>query len=154
MNRTRVPSRSLDATRKAWRIRFAHGSIGDNLEACSGSPVRRRSREGPRVLREHLAFESAQRRRKFGCVTFEAGACDLVVERVALDSPAEDRALVGRFSGLSFLVADVESVYQRLLRLRVEFTEAPERQPWGGTLAKLRDPSGNQLQLVQYPGAA
>ena len=35
----------------------------------------------------------------------------------------------------------------------VSFVGPPEQQDWGGWLATMRDPSGNELQLVQYPAA-
>lgn len=75
----------------------------------------------------------------------------LVVEHVDADAPAEDQALIGRFTGLSFDVADVQSKYAELASLGVAFSGLPEQQSWGGILATLRDPSGNELQLVQQP---
>jgi uncharacterized glyoxalase superfamily protein PhnB len=38
-----------------------------------------------------------------------------------------------------------------LSALGVAFTGLPEQQDWGGILATLRDPAGNELQLVQQP---
>jgi len=35
--------------------------------------------------------------------------------------------------------------------MSVRFPGAPEAQSWGGLLATLRDPAGNEIQLVQYP---
>ena len=88
-----------------------------------------------------------------GCCVFKAGAVDLVMESVPSDAPAEDRALIGRFTGLSFDVPDVQAVYAKFLGKGVAFSGAPERQPWGGTLATFQDPAGNGLQLVQRPAA-
>jgi catechol 2,3-dioxygenase-like lactoylglutathione lyase family enzyme len=85
-----------------------------------------------------------------GYCVFDAGGAVLIVEPVAADAPPEDRALVGRFVGASFVVDDIHAEYARLRALGVTFAGAPERQPWGGTLATFADPSGNQLQLVQY----
>ncbi|MBK1612007.1 hypothetical protein CKO44_00790 [Rubrivivax gelatinosus] len=87
-------------------------------------------------------------------LVFDAGGLDLVVEPVAVDAAAEERALVGRFSGLSFAVDDIAAAYQRLLAEGVHFCGEPEAQPWGGVLATLVDPAGNSLQLVQPPRAA
>jgi catechol 2,3-dioxygenase-like lactoylglutathione lyase family enzyme len=87
-------------------------------------------------------------------VVFEAQTCDLVVERVASDAPPEDKALVGRFTGLSFNVTNIEQRCQQLAEQGVHFTGRPERQAWGGTIATLRDPAGNELQLVEYPSVA
>lgn len=62
-----------------------------------------------------------------GCCVFKTGAVDLVMESVPGNAAAEDRALIGRFTGV------------------------PERQAWGGALATFRDPAGNGLQLVERP---
>jgi predicted enzyme related to lactoylglutathione lyase len=86
-----------------------------------------------------------------GFCVFDAGGVQLVVEPVHADAPQEELDLVGRFTGLSFTVADAQQSYRDLTALGVEFTGAPEQQPWGGILATLRDPAGNALQLVQMP---
>ncbi|MCX2860961.1 VOC family protein [Paucibacter sp. PLA-PC-4] len=83
---------------------------------------------------------------------FDAGSADLVLECVASDAPQEEQALVGRFTGLSFAVSDIRARHTELSAAGVPFSGAPEQQPWGGWLATLVDPAGNQLQLVQYPG--
>lgn len=87
-----------------------------------------------------------------GLCVFRCGSIELILETVARDAPAEDRRLVGRFSGLSFDVADIHAERHRLGALGVVFSSEPELQPWGAWLATLRDPSGNELQLVQRPG--
>ena len=84
-----------------------------------------------------------------GFCIFRPGSMDLLVETVPIDAPADERILVGRFTGLSFTVADIHATYAELLAKGVFFTGAPERQAWGGTLATFRDPAGNELQLVQ-----
>ena len=86
-----------------------------------------------------------------GYCVFKAGNTELVIEVVADDAPEEDRVLVGRFTGLSFNVKDIIEKHRQLVALGVTFTGAPERQFWGGILATLRDPSGNELQIVQLP---
>lgn len=91
---------------------------------------------------------------EYGYCVFMAGSADLVVESVVADAPEEDKALVGRFTGLSFKVPDVEVMYRELAALGVRFTGLPERQHWGGVIATLQDPSGNELQIAQYPAAA
>lgn len=65
---------------------------------------------------------------QFGYCVFDAGEIDLVVESVPTDAPAEDQALVGRFTGLSFAVADIMAEHSRLLGSGVHFTGAPEKQ--------------------------
>lgn len=89
----------------------------------------------------------------YGFCVFRPGGVDLVVELVPSDAPADDRELVGRFTGLSFTVADIQSRYAELLAKGVPFTGEPERQGWGGILATFQDPAGNALQLVQAAAA-
>lgn len=84
------------------------------------------------------------------CV-FGAGHTVLVVECAAASAPQEERVLVGRFTGLSFTVPDIQGAYVDLRAKGVSFSGAPERQAWGGTLATFADPAGNALQLVQHP---
>ena len=91
---------------------------------------------------------------QYGYCIFKAGRTDLVIESVAHDAPEEDQVLVGRFTGLSFTVQDIIKKHQELSALGVRFTGSPEKQPWGGTLATLQDPAGNELQIVQQPAAA
>jgi predicted enzyme related to lactoylglutathione lyase len=91
---------------------------------------------------------------QYGYCVFKAGSTELVLEVVADDAPEEDRILVGRFTGLSFTVQDIEEKHRQLVALGVPFTGAPEKQFWGGILATLQDPSGNELQIVQRPTAA
>lgn len=61
--------------------------------------------------------------------------------------------LVGRHTGVGFVVADLEAAYSRLSADGVEFHEPPTRQPWGGFMALLADPDGNVFYLDQ-PDAA
>jgi predicted enzyme related to lactoylglutathione lyase len=89
-----------------------------------------------------------------GYCVFKSGSAELVVETVADDAPEEERALVGRFTGLSFTVADTVAKHKELQARGVRFTGPPEKQFWGGVLATLQDPSGNELQIVQQPSAA
>ncbi|MDX2220862.1 MAG: VOC family protein [Burkholderiales bacterium] len=89
----------------------------------------------------------------FGYCVFEPGHVQLVVELVGPDAPAEDRELVGRFTGVSFTVSDVRALHGALAERGVKFTAPPELQDWGGVLATFLDTSGNELQIVQMPGA-
>lgn len=88
-----------------------------------------------------------------GYCVFKAGSVDLVVESIPSDASEEDRALVGRFTGLSFDVPDIQATYAELVEKGILFSMAPERQTWGGILATFLDPAGNELQLVQRPAA-
>lgn len=82
-------------------------------------------------------------------IGFDVGG-DLILEPVGADADAEDRALMGRFVGCSLAVDDIDGFYSRLKAKGVRFTQPPELQPWGGTLAHFQDPSGNTLTLLQY----
>jgi predicted enzyme related to lactoylglutathione lyase len=84
-----------------------------------------------------------------GVCMFDAGGAQLIVESVAEGAPAEEQILVGRFTGLSFAVENIVAKHRDLLALGVEFSGSPEQQYWGGWLATFKDPSGNELQLVQ-----
>jgi len=84
-----------------------------------------------------------------GVCIFDAGGTQLIVEAVPEGAPADEQILVGRFTGLSFAVDDIAAKHQDLVALGVEFSGTPEQQYWGGWLATLKDPAGNELQLVQ-----
>jgi len=99
---------------------------------------------------ESLGFPLKVDGSEFGYCVFEAGKVELVVEVVGQDAPEEEQILVGRFTGLSFSVDDVHMKHSELAAKGVAFSGPPEEQEWGGTLATLRDPAGNELQIVQY----
>lgn len=87
-----------------------------------------------------------------GYYTFDLGSgVSLVLESVHPDAPEDDQALVGRFSGVSFAVADIQVAYRQLQAGGVFFGAEPQRQAWGGWLATFEDTAGNQLQIVQHP---
>ncbi len=86
-----------------------------------------------------------------GYLVFADAGVSIVVEVVPADAPADEQALIGRFTGVSFAVTDIHAECARLRARGVVFSGEPERQAWGGVLATLRDPAGNQLQVVQYP---
>ncbi|WP_396269114.1 VOC family protein [Ideonella sp.] len=90
---------------------------------------------------------------EMGYCVYDAGACQLVVEPVAADAPPDDLALVGRFTGLSFKVSQLAQDFDRLKNGGVVFTSPPKQEAWGGLVATLLDPAGNELQLCQYPDA-
>ena len=91
--------------------------------------------------------------REDGFAMFDTGACKLILESADPDDP-EERALVGRFAGLSFTVPDVAASHRELSAKGVVFDGAPEPQPWGGIMAHFQDPDGNIMTLVQYPSVS
>lgn len=48
---------------------------------------------------------------------------------------------------LMFSVADLDTEYERLKKLNVEFTELPSLQPWGAKSFAFVDPDGNNLDV-------
>ena len=81
--------------------------------------------------------------------TFTLGDVRLIIEPV---EPTSDYALlVGRFTGFSFEVADVNAAYEELRGRGVAFLDPPETQPWGGILAHFEDPDENILTIVEEP---
>ena len=79
-------------------------------------------------------------------LVFDAGPL-LIVEQA--DAEARAEGLVGRFSGVSFGVADIEVLHAKLKASGCSIVGPPERQPWGGTLMHVRDPGGNIVSFVQ-----
>lgn len=75
---------------------------------------------------------------------FSVGTAELIVE----ETSGEDSGLAGRFVGVSLQVEDIGATYGTLVAKGVTFDAPPEKQPWGGTLAHFRDPSGNTLTLL------
>jgi predicted enzyme related to lactoylglutathione lyase len=85
-----------------------------------------------------------------GYWAFTSNGVSIILEKVSPGSDPEDEALVGRMTGLSFNVSDIDAECKRMAGQGVTFFGAPEKQFWGGWLATFADPSGNRLQLVQY----
>lgn len=92
-------------------------------------------------------------RRQGMCVFDLGGGVDLVIEAVAPDADEDAQALVGRPTGLSLAVDDIQAAQQALRARGVPFGSAPVRQAGGGWATTFEDPDGNQLQLVQHPSA-
>jgi catechol 2,3-dioxygenase-like lactoylglutathione lyase family enzyme len=102
--------------------------------------------------RDRLGLALNAHSQAWGYAVFDGGrGANVVVESVPPDAPDDEQALVGRFSGVGFEVADIAAEHARLVAAGVPFDGAPERQAWGGITATLRDPAGNELQLAQYP---
>jgi len=55
--------------------------------------------------------------------------------------------LVGRHTGIGWVVPDLDQAYQEMLASGVEFETPPEKQPWGGYLAIFKDPDDNLFYL-------
>ena len=94
-----------------------------------------------------LEMAVAYRNDEIGWAQMATGEGHLSLERVDA-SDDEGRVLIGRFVGAPLEVADIFSTHKLLTARGVEFIAPPEKQPWGGVLAHLRDPDGNVLTLV------
>ena len=100
-----------------------------------------------RLYSETLGMAIAYRSDEMGWAQMAPGEGQLALERVDPSDP-EGRALVGRFVGVSLQVPDIFATYKALAERGVEFVAPPEKHPWGGVLAHLRDPDGNILTLL------
>ncbi len=56
--------------------------------------------------------------------------------------------LVGRHTGITLQVKDIELLCKELTDAGVVFAEPLERMPWG-KMAVVKDPDGNQIALVE-----
>ena|ERR1700753_3633057 len=66
--------------------------------------------------------------------------------RVVLFTPEGHASRIGTFFNGAFACDDVEATYRQLSGRGVEFTEPPQKQPWG-QFAIFKDPDGNQFVL-------
>lgn len=96
-----------------------------------------------RFYSETLGMVIAYQSDEMGWAQMAPGEGQLALERVD-PSDQEGRTLVGRF------VPDIFATYKVLAERGVEFVAPPEKQPWDGVLAHLRDPDGNILTLLGY----
>ena len=97
---------------------------------------------------DSLGYEQVHASEDF--LIYRPGSADLIIER-ADPGDAEEADLIGRFVGASFAVGDIKQACSTLESLGVAIDSPPERQPWGGMLAHIRDPDGNVLTLVEVP---
>jgi catechol 2,3-dioxygenase-like lactoylglutathione lyase family enzyme len=103
-----------------------------------------------RFYTETLGMPATSRSDEFGWAELGSGEAKLALERSDPTDP-EARELVGRFLGVSLRVSDIWTTHKVLAARGVEFVAPPEKQPWGGVLAHLRDPDGNVLTLLGSP---
>ncbi len=82
-----------------------------------------------------------------GWAQLATGEAQLAIERLAPDDP-EASELVGRFTGVSIEVPDIEALHRDLVERGVAFLSPPEKQPWGGVLAHFEDPDKNVITLL------
>jgi predicted enzyme related to lactoylglutathione lyase len=83
-----------------------------------------------------------------GYASFDAGPIRLGVAQIDASDGAQ-RSLVGRQTGVGFMVADVPARHEELVGRGVSFPMPPAKQPWGGFMGLFADPDGNQFYLDQ-----
>ncbi len=103
--------------------------------------------ESLEFYRDVVGFPLSFADESLGWAQFDLGSASIGLERCDPKDP-EAIDLVGRFVGTSIAVEDIQAVYHSLTSKGVEFTGAPQQQPWGGTLAHFKDPDGNVLTLL------
>lgn len=88
---------------------------------------------------------------KFRYASFDTEGAGFALAGIQDES---QKHLVGRDTGIGLAVEDLAETYAEWSAAGVEFPMPPTKQPWGGTIAMLRDPEGNTIVLDHYdPGA-
>lgn len=77
----------------------------------------------------------------FGYASFDGGPISFGLAKT------DDAELVGRHTGVGFMVDDIDVAYAALKDKGVDFEMPPTQQPWGGVLALFKDPDGNVYYL-------
>src|SRR5262249_26066094 len=137
------------------------GPVGDHL-CCLRAHARARHVEykltvvrvfvtdWTRALRfylDTLGTTATHRSDDWGLAQLATGEGQLAIERA--DAAGDGgRARVARLTGVSLQVHGNAATYDTVVARGAEFLGAPDKQPWGGVLAHLRDPDGNVLTLV------
>src|SRR5512137_2342914 len=103
-----------------------------------------------RFFRDKIGLRLAFFDKKHDWVNFDTGRAAF-----SLTTPwnRESKKLIGRRTGVSFFVDDMEKTVKVLKKKRVKFTIEPHKRNWGGTLAAFKDIDGNSYFLLQMaPG--
>lgn len=88
-----------------------------------------------------IGLELVMRADDHGYASFKAGPISFAIART------DDPSLVGRHTGVGFIVEDIDATFDELSGKGVEFEMPPTPQPWGGVLALMKDPDGNIYYL-------
>ena len=103
--------------------------------------------EAVRFYADVLGLPLRMREDQFGYASFDAGPVSMAL------AETDDASQVGRHTGIGLVVDDIDAAYEELKARGVEFDMPPTKQPWGGTLALLKDPEGNVFYLDPGHGA-
>jgi lactoylglutathione lyase len=96
---------------------------------------------------EALGFKLTMRD-EHGYARLETGSTPIGLAKVTPDQD-QNPSLVGRFTGVGIGVEDLDAEATRLKGMGVDFSMEPSKQPWGGYMAIIKDPDGNELYLDQ-----
>lgn len=53
---------------------------------------------------------------------------------------------------INLAVMDIQEEYERLIEQGVQFIRPPQQEHWMGWVSTFKDPDGNILQLLEFPG--
>lgn len=93
--------------------------------------------------RDRLGLKVATEDAGFGYASFATRGAGFAFART------EDASLIGRHTGIGWIVSDLDGEFDRLQEAGVTFEMPPTRQPWGGYMAMFKDPDGNLFYLDQ-----
>jgi lactoylglutathione lyase len=68
--------------------------------------------------------------------------------RLALTQKKDGKREPGGPTGIMLLVDDIHSLFKRAKEKGAKFTLLPQRRLWRGIIAKIEDPDGNEITLL------
>ena len=92
---------------------------------------------------EQLGLAVTKQDPSFGYASFQTEGISFAFAQTV------DGTLVGRHTGIGWVVDDLQRTHDALQAAGVEFDMPPTPQPWGGFMAMFRDPDGNIFYLDQ-----
>ena len=81
-----------------------------------------------------------------GYILLGLGCTTLIVEKA---NPEDKNFSPGRYLGISLKVEGIAQIYESLKKQGVKFSNAPEKQFWGGYLTEFSDPDGNVWTMLE-----
>jgi len=93
---------------------------------------------------ETLSLKVLNKSKKPAYAIFDTGPAKLILEENI------SARLIGRYTGISLTVKDIEATYNQLSNKGVKFKSAPEKQHWGGYLVDFEDLDGNIITLSSH----
>lgn len=68
--------------------------------------------------------------------------------RIAITEQREGGRASGGPTGVVLMVNDIHALYRRATEMGAKFNLPPQRRPWGGIIARVEDPDGNEVTLI------